>query len=79
MDATFEELPIEPMALLYPMGQPRTPKGVIIEGRVLVPDLDVALTRGELLRGTDAQLSAAIEYLQKTAAARKGVSPDPEL
>ena len=64
MDATVQELPIHEVALLYPVGQPRTPKGLVLEGHGVAPDIDVLLTRAELLKGNDSQLIAAIEYLQ---------------
>lgn len=69
MDATFQPLPIESIALLYPMALPRTTKGVVIEGRGVIPDIDVGLTRQELLKGRDAQLEAAIAHLQKSSSA----------
>jgi carboxyl-terminal processing protease len=50
--------------LLYPYGQPRTPKGVVIEGRGVIPDKQVDLTRAGLLEGHDAQLDAAVEYIK---------------
>jgi carboxyl-terminal processing protease len=64
MDATFQGLPMESIALLYPTGLPRTPRGLVIEGHGVVPDLDVKLTRDELLKGKDAQLEAAIRYIR---------------
>jgi C-terminal processing protease CtpA/Prc len=64
MDATFQDLPIETVALLFPVGMPRTPKGTVIEGRGVIPDIEVNLTREELLDGRDAQLEAAIAYLE---------------
>lgn len=70
MDATAQNLPIDDVALLYPMGQPRTPKGVVLEGNGVTPDIDVGLTRAELLKGNDSQLSAAIDYLRTAAAER---------
>lgn len=63
MDADLEKLPTGAY-LLYAAGQPHTPKGVVIEGRGVVPDLEVNLTRAELLRGGDAQLDAAIRYIK---------------
>jgi C-terminal processing protease CtpA/Prc len=42
----------------------RTPKGVVIEGRGVAPDLEVKLTRAELLEGSDAQLEAAIQHFE---------------
>ena len=65
LDATFQQLPIDTAVLLYPIGMPRTPKGTIIEGRGVIPDIEVNLTRGELLAGRDAQLETAVAYLQK--------------
>jgi len=65
MDATLEGLPMNSLALLYPVGLSRTPKGIVIEGRGVIPDLDVKLTRAELLEGKDAQLEAAIQHLAR--------------
>jgi len=64
MDATLQELPMNSIALLYPAGLPRTPTGVMIEGRGVIPDLDVQLTRAELLKGKDSQLDAAIQHIR---------------
>ena len=47
-----------------PAGLPRTPNGVMIEGRGVIPDLDVQLTRAELLKGKDLQLDAAIQRIR---------------
>ncbi len=63
LDATSVELPIKAL-FLYPYGQPRTPKGVVIEGRGVIPDREVNLTRKNLLIGQDAQLEAAIDYIK---------------
>jgi len=49
--------------LLYPYGLPRTPKGVVNEGRGVIPDIEVNLSRKELLAGKDSQLEAAIEFI----------------
>ena len=64
MDATYQELPLPSVGLLYPTGYPRTPKGQIIEGRGVIPDIEVHLTRSELVRGRDAQLEAALDHLR---------------
>lgn len=64
MDADLKKLPTGAY-LVYPYGQPRTPKGVIVEGRGVVPDKEVKLSRAELLSGIDAQLDAAINYIQQ--------------
>ncbi len=63
LDSRSEELPIKAL-FLYPYGQPRTPKGIVIEGRGVIPDREVNLTRTDLLAGRDAQLEAAIDYIK---------------
>jgi carboxyl-terminal processing protease len=63
MDADLAKLPTGAY-LIYATGQPRTPKGVVIEGRGVIPDKEVSLTRKELLAGQDAQLEAAIQYIE---------------
>jgi carboxyl-terminal processing protease len=67
MDADLEELPTGAY-LIYAFGLPRTPKGVVVEGRGVIPDLEVNLTRAGLLRGADAQLDAALDYIRRKAA-----------
>lgn len=62
MDADVKKLP-NGAYLIYPAGQPRTPKGVVIEGRGVIPNLEISLTRASLLSGKDAQIEAAIEYI----------------
>jgi carboxyl-terminal processing protease len=69
MDADQVYLPTGAL-FTYPYGQPRTPKGIVIDGRGVLPDVPVALTRGGLLRGDDEQLSAAIQYIKKQSANR---------
>jgi C-terminal processing protease CtpA/Prc len=64
MDATFQELPMDSIALLYPTGMPRPLKGMAIEGRGVIPDVDVKLTRADLLKGKDSQLDAAIQHIR---------------
>ncbi|MFL6228703.1 MAG: S41 family peptidase [Pyrinomonadaceae bacterium] len=67
MDADLERLPTGAY-FIYAAGEPRTPKGFVVEGHGVAPDLEVNLTRAGLLRGDDAQLSAAINYIrQKTS------------
>jgi carboxyl-terminal processing protease len=57
----IEPLP-EGAILAYPFGQSQTPDGRILENNGVVPDIQVALDRQELLEGIDAQLQAAINY-----------------
>jgi carboxyl-terminal processing protease len=64
MDADLQKLP-SGAYLVYAYGQPRTPKGVVIEGRGVIPNIEVSLSRAELLKGNDSQLNAAIQYIQE--------------
>jgi C-terminal processing protease CtpA/Prc len=48
----------------YKATSPRTPKDVVIEGRGAIPDVEVNLTRAELLKGKDSQLEAAIRLIR---------------
>lgn len=63
MDANIQKLPTGAY-LVYAYGLPRTPKGIVIEGRGVIPDMDISLSRAELLKGNDSQLSAAVAYIQ---------------
>jgi carboxyl-terminal processing protease len=49
--------------LIYPYGQSQTPDGRVLENNGVVPDIEVVLDRQQLLRGVDAQLEAALEFL----------------
>ena len=49
----------------YAIADFKTPKGVLIEGRGVIPDVDVKPTRRTLLAGRDAQLDAAVEQILK--------------
>jgi carboxyl-terminal processing protease len=44
----------------------RTPKGVLIEGRGVIPDVEARYDRASLLAGRDAQLEAAVEQIRKS-------------
>jgi carboxyl-terminal processing protease len=48
----------------------KTPKGVLVEGRGVAPDVEVKLDRRSLLAGRDPQLEAALELARKTPAAK---------
>ncbi|MBV9924402.1 MAG: PDZ domain-containing protein [Acidobacteria bacterium] len=63
MDAELEGLPTGAY-LIYAAGLPHTPKGLVVEGHGVKPDLEVNLTRAGLLRGQDAQLDAALRYIR---------------
>lgn len=66
LDASFKKLPTGAY-LLYAYGEPRTPKGVVIEDCGVEPDIEVELTRAGLLQGRDAQLEAALKYVREHA------------
>lgn len=44
----------------------KTPKGVLIEGRGVIPDVEAQYNRASLLAGRDAQLEAAVEQIRKS-------------
>lgn len=58
----------------YAIGDFKTPKGTVIEGRGVAPDVDVKLTRRSLLEGRDAQLDAAIEQIKRQSKERKAIA-----
>ena len=49
----------------YAIGDFKTPKGTLIEGRGVSPDVEVKFTRRSLLDGRDVQLEAAIEQIKR--------------
>lgn len=49
----------------YAIADFRTPKGTLIEGRGVIPDVEVRLTRAVLLSGRDHQLDAAVRAIRK--------------
>ncbi len=57
-------------ALMYPMGQPRTASGRVIEGAGIQPDVVAHLSRLGLARGHDAQLDSAVAALARQAPPR---------
>jgi carboxyl-terminal processing protease len=69
MDAELEELPTGAY-LIYASGLPHTPKGAVVEGRGVKPDLEVNLTRAGLLQGFDAQFDAALQYIRSRNTAK---------
>ncbi len=50
---------------MYPVAQPATPDGTVLEGHGVVPDIEVGLDREMLLKGVDSQLESAIRYIEK--------------
>jgi carboxyl-terminal processing protease len=64
LDASIDELPTGAL-LLYAYADFVTAKGVSLEGRGVIPDIEVKLTRASLLSNDDPQLEAAINYIKK--------------
>jgi carboxyl-terminal processing protease len=56
----------------YAVADFQTPKGVLIEGRGVLPDIDVPLTRRALLSGRDPQLEAALRVVARRRVAAEG-------
>lgn len=50
--------------LIVPVAQTRTADGTVLEGRGVIPDIEVALDRSLLLQGIDSQLEAATSYIK---------------
>jgi carboxyl-terminal processing protease len=67
----FQKLPTGAL-FQFAIADFKTPKGILIEGRGVFPNLEIKWNRVELLAGRDPQLNAAIEYLQgKSKAVQK--------
>jgi len=69
----FQKLPTGAL-FQFAIGDFRTPKGTLIEGQGVKPDIEVKLTRRALLEGRDPQLEAAIEQVRKQSRERKAVA-----
>lgn len=66
----FQKLPTGAL-FQYAIADFKTPKGMLIEGRGVIPDLEVKLDRASLLAGRDVQLDAGIEQLRQKSRAVK--------
>ena len=69
----FQKLPTGAL-FQYAIADFKTPKGALIEGRGVAPDIEVKLTRSSLLEGRDAQLEAAIEHINKQSKERRAAA-----
>jgi carboxyl-terminal processing protease len=65
----FEKLPTGAL-FQYAIADFKTPKGVLIEGRGVTPDIEVKHTRAALLDGRDAPLDAAVKQIGRRARAQ---------
>lgn len=68
LPSTFMKLPTGAL-FQYAVADFKTPKGVLIEGQGVAPDIEVKWSRASLLDGHDAQLEKAIEQIQKLSKA----------
>ncbi len=64
LPATIEKLPTG-ANFMYAVADYRSPKGVLIEGQGVEPDVEVKLTRQTLLEGRDLQMEEAIRELSR--------------
>ena len=74
LPSLFEKLPTGAV-FQYAIGDFRTPKGSLIEGLGVTPDIEVNLTREGLLSGTDVQLDAAIKAINGKRGSQPGKTP----
>ena len=58
----------------YAVADFRTPKGTLVEGRGVVPNVEVRHSRHALLEGRDSQLEAAIDQINKQSNQRKAAA-----
>lgn len=70
LPSAFQKLPTGAL-FQYAIADFRTPKGILIEGRGVIPDVEVLLKRNDLLKGRDLQMEAAIEQIRKRSTAQK--------
>lgn len=73
LPSVFQKLPTGAI-FQYAIADFKTPRGTLIEGRGVTPDVEVKLTRRSLLDGRDVQLDAAIEQIKKQSRERKAVA-----
>jgi len=64
LPSVFSKLPTGAI-FQYAIADFKTPKGVLVEGRGVTPDVEVKLTRKSLLEGRDIQLEAAITQIKR--------------
>lgn len=63
LPSLIEKLPNGAL-LQYAVADYQTPRGTLIEGHGVMPDVAATLTRDDLLKGYDAPLEAALTFLQ---------------
>jgi carboxyl-terminal processing protease len=61
--ANLEKLP-NGATFMYPKAWTITADGTVLEGHGVIPDIEIALDRNELLQGKDSQLEVAVRFLK---------------
>lgn len=74
LPSIFQKLPTGAL-FQFAIADFKTPKGVLVEGRGVIPDVEVKYDRAALLAGRDAQLDAAVEQIRKSQAKAQRKSP----
>ncbi len=72
LPSLFQKLPTGAL-FQFAVADFRTPKGVMIEGRGVIPDVEAPYDRASLLAGRDRQLEAAIEQIRKAPKRRHSI------
>jgi len=68
LPSTFQKLPTGAL-FQFAIADFKTPKGVLIEGRGIIPDVEVKWHRSSLLSGRDVQMESAVEQILKRSKA----------
>lgn len=74
LPSIFQKLPTGAL-FQFAIADFKTPKGVLVEGRGVIPDVEVKYDRAALLATRDAQLDAAVEQIRKSQAKAQRKSP----
>lgn len=72
LPSVFQKLPTGAL-FQFAIADFKTPKGILIEGRGVIPDAEVKWNRASLLAGRDAQLETAIERLAQSRQRERSV------
>jgi carboxyl-terminal processing protease len=64
LPSVFQKLPTGAL-FQFAIADFKTPKGVLIEGRGVIPNLELKWNRASLLAGKDAQLDAAVAQVSR--------------
>ncbi|MGH9936776.1 MAG: S41 family peptidase [Blastocatellia bacterium] len=74
LPSVFQKLPTGAL-FQFAIADFKTPKGVLVEGRGVIPDVEVKYDRASLLAGRDAQLEAAVGQIRESQQKARRKSP----